>query len=181
MSRGGRSAARPAPIVWGAAGTGGQHSFHQLLHQGTTIVPADFIVFARPDADTAHLPEAGRQHESLVANCFAQASALAFGAASGDPHRELPGNRPSTVIMAPELTPSVLGQLVALYEHEVLVQGAVWGINSFDQFGVEHGKALADAIEGGLHADPPQPAGGYDPSTTSLIAHYRRLREQRHA
>ena len=169
------------PIVWGAAGTGGQHSFHQLLHQGTTIVPADFIVFARPDADTAALPEAGRQHQSLVANCFAQASALAFGAASGDPHRELPGNRPSTVIMAPELTPSVLGQLVALYEHEVLVQGALWGINSFDQFGVEHGKTLANAITGALDAGAPQPAIEHDPSTASLIAHYQRLRKQRHA
>ncbi len=165
------------PIVWGAAGTGGQHSFHQLLHQGTTVVPADFIVFARPDADTARLPEAGSQHESLVANCFAQAAALAFGAGSGDPHRELVGNRPSTVIMAPELTPSVLGQLVALYEHEVLVQGAVWGINSFDQFGVEHGKALADAIAASLHADPSQPASDHDPSTAALLAQYQRLRQ----
>ena len=162
------------PIVWGAAGTGGQHSFHQLLHQGTTVVPADLIVFARPDADTAHLPEAGRQHESLVANCFAQAAALAFGAASGDPHRELPGNRPSTVIMAPELTPSVLGQLVALYEHEVLVQGALWGINSFDQYGVEHGKTLADAIEQDLAGA--RPAAGHDPATASLIARYQQLR-----
>lgn len=164
-------------IVWGAAGTGGQHSFHQLLHQGTTVVPADFIVFARPDADTSHLPEAGSHHESLVANCFAQAAALAFGAASDDPHRELVGNRPSTVIMAPELTPSVLGQLVALYEHEVLVQGAVWGINSFDQYGVEHGKALADAIAASLHADPPDPPSNQDPSTESLIAHYQRLQQ----
>lgn len=165
------------PVVWGAAGTGGQHSFHQLLHQGTTVVPADLIVFARPDADTAHLPEAESQHESLVANCFAQAAALAFGAASDDPHRELPGNRPSTVIMAPELTPSVLGQLVALYEHEVLVQGALWGINSFDQYGVEHGKTLADAIAGSLHVDPSESASEHDASTASLIAHYRRLRE----
>ena len=167
------------PIVWGAAGTGGQHSFHQLLHQGTTVVPADLIVFARPDADTAHLPEAGRQHESLVANCFAQAAALAFGAASDDPHRELPGNRPSTVIMAPELTPSVLGQLVALYEHEVLVQGALWGINSFDQYGVEHGKTLADAIEQDLagSGSGARPVAGHDPATESLIARYHRLRD----
>ena len=167
------------PIVWGAAGTGGQHSFHQLLHQGTTVVPADLIVFARPDADAARLPGAGRQHESLVANCFAQASALAFGAASRDPHRELPGNRPSTVIMAPELTPSVLGQLVALYEHEVLVQGAVWGINSFDQYGVEHGKTLADAIEQDLagSGSGARPAAGHDPATASLIARYHRLRD----
>ena len=165
-------------IVWGAAGTGGQHSFHQLLHQGTTVVPADFIVFARPDADTAHLPEARRHHESLVANCFAQASALALGAASDDPHRELPGNRPSTVIMAPELTPAALGQLVALYEHEVLVQGAVWGINSFDQYGVEHGKGLADAIGRELQSGDPTPSlDDHDPSTASLIARYQHLRE----
>ena len=141
------------------------------------MVPADLIVFARPDADAARLPGAGRQHESLVANCFAQASALAFGAASRDPHRELPGNRPSTVIMAPQLTPSVLGQLVALYEHEVLVQGALWGINSFDQYGVEHGKTLADAIEQDLGEDSSQPGGEHDSSTTSLIAHYRRMQE----
>ena len=170
------------PIVWGAAGTGGQHSFHQLLHQGTTVVPADFIVFARPDADTADLRDADRHHDSLVANCFAQASALAFGAppaAAGDPlgpHRELPGNRPSTVIMAPELTPSVLGQLVALYEHEVLVQGAVWGINSFDQYGVEHGKHLADAIAKDLDAGAARPGSDLDPSAASLIARYQRLR-----
>ena len=167
-------------IVWGSAGTGGQHSFHQLLHQGTTIVPADFIVFARPDADTAHLPEAGRHHESLVANCFAQASSLAFGtpAAGGDPHRELPGNRPSTVIMAPELTPSTLGQLVALYEHEVLVQGAVWGINSFDQYGVEHGKHLADAIDRELQSgDPAQPLDDHDPAVAASVRRWRRLRD----
>ena len=164
------------PIVWGAAGTGGQHSFHQLLHQGTTVVPADFIVFARPDADAANLPEAGRQHESLVANCLAQASTLAFGAPSADPHRELPGNRPSTVIMAPELTPSALGQLVALYEHEVLVQGALWGINSFDQYGVEQGKTLADAITEDLSGDGVPSVTGHDLATQSLIAHYQHLR-----
>jgi len=164
------------PIVWGAAGTGGQHSFHQLLHQGTTVVPADFIVFARPDADVAHLPDAGRHHEALVANCFAQASALAFGAASNDPHRELPGNRPSTVIMAPELTPSVLGQLVALYEHEVLVQGAVWGINSFDQYGVESGKTLAGSIAEDLGGGAARPGSDLDPSTASLITRYQHLR-----
>ena len=175
------------PVVWGAAGTGGQHSFHQLLHQGTTVVPADFIVFARPDPDTAAMPAADRHHRELVANCLAQAAALAFGtgaeAPTGPlgPHRELPGNRPSTVIMAPELTPSVLGQLVALYEHEVLVQGAVWGINSFDQFGVEHGKTLASAIIEDLPTDPSDnPVGSTttrDPSTASLIARYRRLRK----
>jgi len=178
-----------APVVWGAAGTGGQHSFHQMLHQGTTVVPADFIVFAVPDSDTAGLPEADRHHDLLVANCLAQASALAFGSSTTRPdsqapqapevserpsepapligealpvsrsspeassdevglaaRRELPGNRPSTLIMAPQLTPNVLGQLVALYEHQVVVQGALWGINSFDQPGVEHGKRLAKSI-----------------------------------
>ena len=166
-------------VVWGGTGTDSQHSFHQFLHQGTTVVPADFIVFARPDADVAGSPDAGERHEALVANCFAQAAALAFGTSVGgvDPHRELPGNRPSTVVMAPELTPSVLGQLVALYEHQTVVQGAVWGINSFDQFGVEQGKTLADAITASLHGDPPQPASDHDPSTTALLTHYQRLRQ----
>ena len=164
-------------VVWGGTGTDSQHSFHQFLHQGTTVVPADFIVFARPDADTAGSPDAGERHEALVANCFAQAAALAFGTpVGGDPHRELPGNRPSTVVMAPELTPSVLGQLVALYEHQTVVQGAVWGINSFDQFGVEQGKALAAAITADLAERSSQPASEHDPSTKSLIAHYHRLR-----
>ena len=169
-----------AEVVWGGMGTDSQHSFHQFLHQGTTVVPADFIVFARPDADTAGVADAGARHGVLVANCFAQAAALAFGAASAageDPHRELPGNRPSTVIMAPALTPSVLGQLVALYEHQTVVQGAVWGINSFDQFGVERGKQLADAIVDDLQADPASAEASHDPSTEALIAHYRRLRE----
>ena len=164
-------------VVWGGTGTDSQHSFHQFLHQGTTVVPADLIVFARPDADTAGSPAAGERHEALVANCFAQAAALAFGApVGGDPHRELPGNRPSTVVMAPELAPSVLGQLVALYEHQTVVQGAVWGINSFDQFGVEQGKTLADAIAADLGEGSSQPASEHDPSTKSLIAHYHRLR-----
>ena len=174
------------PILWGAAGTGGQHSFHQLLHQGTTVVPADFIVFARPDRDTARAPNAEGQHEALVANCLAQAAALAFGtpeAPADDPlgsHRELPGNRPSTVIMAPELTPSVLGQLVALYEHEVLVQGAVWGINSFDQFGVEHGKTLAGEIADDLRPGADDLSALHHPATGSLIGRYRRLRDGEH-
>ncbi|MCY4665551.1 MAG: glucose-6-phosphate isomerase [Acidimicrobiaceae bacterium] len=170
-----------AEIVWGGVGTDSQHSFHQLLHQGTTAVPVDFIVLARPDADGAGLPDVADRHEALVANCFAQAAALAFGtpgASVDDPHRELPGNRPSTVIMAPALTPSVLGQLVALYEHQTVVQGAVWGINSFDQFGVERGKTLADAIIDDLRAGAAPAGTDHDPSTKSLIAHYYRLREQ---
>ena len=165
-------------VVWGGTGTDSQHSFHQFLHQGTTVVPADFIVFARPDADISGSPAAGERHEALVANCFAQAAALAFGTPAGeaDPHRELPGNRPSTVIMAPELTPSVLGQLVALYEHQTVVQGALWGINSFDQFGVEQGKTLAAALAEDLREAAGLPDTDHDPSTESLIAHFRRLR-----
>ncbi len=172
-----------AEIVWGGAGTDSQHSFHQLLHQGTTVVPADFLVLARPDADVdtvdAASEDARLRHEALVANCFAQAAALAFGTPGdgGDPHRELPGNRPSTVIMAPRLTPSVLGQLVSLYEHLTVVQGAVWGINSFDQFGVELGKTLADGIVSELRGVPGAPTPPHDPATASLIAHYRRLRD----
>jgi glucose-6-phosphate isomerase len=179
-----------AEVVWGGVGTDSQHSFHQLLHQGTAVVPADFIVLARPDADVAGegVSTAGaaegvgvaERHEALVANCFAQAAALAFGtptADEDDPHRELPGNRPSTVILAPELTPSVLGQLVALYEHQTVVQGAVWGINSFDQFGVERGKTLADAIVDDLRAGAAPDDTDHDPSTTSLLAHYHRLRK----
>ena len=169
-----------SPIVWGGTGTDGQHSFHQMLHQGTTVVPTDFVVFAATDPDIASQPDARSSHDLLVANCLAQIAALAFGTkeigtgristsvsnadgssltsvAGSDglnlaPHRELPGNRPSTLITAPQLTPSVLGQLVALYEHQVLTQGAVWQINSFDQFGVEHGKHLAASILRSLHS-----------------------------
>lgn len=169
-----------AEVVWGGPGTDSQHSFHQLLHQGTTVVPADFIVFARPDADVVGAAGAAQRHEALVANCLAQAAALAFGTPASpvdDPHRELPGNRPSTVIMAPALTPSTLGQLVALYEHQTVVQGAVWGINSFDQFGVERGKTLADAIVDDLRPGIDPADTGHDPSTQSLLAHYRRLRK----
>ncbi len=175
------------PILWGEPGTNGQHSFHQLLHQGTTVVPCDFIVFANPD----HGDAAGfsGHHELLVANCLAQAEALAFGrtseevAASGIdpalvPHRTFLGNRPSTTIMAPHLTPSVLGQLIALYEHQTLTQGVVWGINSFDQWGVELGKSLATAIAPELSAAEP-PVLNHDPSTNALITHYRELRSHR--
>ena len=170
------------PILWGEPGTNGQHSFHQLLHQGTTIVPCDFIVFANPD----HRDAPGDHHDLLVANCLAQAEALAFGRSSEEvaatgtdpslvPHRTFPGNRPSTTIMAPRLTPSVLGQLIALYEHQTLTQGVVWGINSFDQWGVELGKSLATAIAPELSAPEP-PVLNHDPSTNALITHYRELR-----
>lgn len=175
------------PVVWGGAGTDGQHSFHQWLHQGTDIAPADFIVFAEPDGDLAassglDRSDLDRHHDLLVANCLAQAKALAFG--SGDdgaggersnPHGHCEGNRPSTVIMAPRLTPSVLGQITALYEHQVVVQGAVWGINSFDQPGVELGKRLAGPIADEL-ASPDPPELTHDPATNALIRHYRSLR-----
>ncbi|MFN6120615.1 MAG: glucose-6-phosphate isomerase [Actinomycetes bacterium] len=166
------------PIVWGEPGTNGQHAFYQLLHQGTHLVPVDFIGFARPNHDLLG------QHDLLIANLFAQGEALAFGktpeevVAEGIPehqraHRVFPGNRPSTTIMAPQLTPSVLGQLIALYEHVVFVQGCVWGINSFDQWGVELGKALANRITPELTSDV---VPDHDASTAALVAWYREHR-----
>jgi len=172
------------PVIWGEPGTNGQHSFHQLLHQGSTVIPADFIVFGAPDH--AEFEGADTHHDLLVANCFAQSQALAFGRTAEevaetetDPllvsHRTFPGNRPSTTIMAPALTPSVLGQLVALYEHQVFTQGVVWGLNSFDQWGVELGKVLASAIVGELtNTDPPDLR--HDASTNALIERYRSMR-----
>lgn len=168
------------PIVWGEPGTNGQHAFFQLLHQGTTVVPADLIGFVEPDRDPGGL------HDILIGNMFAQAEALAFGrtadevAASGTDaalvhHRTFPGNRPTSVIMAPKLTPSVLGQLVALYEHKIFTQGTIWGINSFDQWGVELGKALATTIVGELTADAASNLS-HDSSTNQLISRYRRDR-----
>ncbi len=163
------------PVVWGEPGTNGQHAFYQLLHQGTRLVPIDFIGFAEPN----HTLYA--QHDLLVANLFAQGEALAFGKtldeviAEGIPAhqqhaRVFPGNRPTTTILAPRLTPRVLGELIALYEHIVFVQGTVWGINSFDQWGVELGKALANKITPELSAtDVPQ----HDSSTSALIEWYR--------
>jgi glucose-6-phosphate isomerase len=163
------------PIVWGEPGTNGQHAFYQLLHQGTRLVPIDFIGFAQPNHPLIE------QHDLLMANVFAQGEALAFGktleeviAEDVPPHQQaarvFPGNRPSTTILAPRLTPNVLGQLIALYEHIVFVQGCVWDINSFDQWGVELGKALANRITPELTGtDPPQ----HDPSTASLIEWYR--------
>ena len=172
------------PVIWGEPGTNGQHSFHQLLHQGSTVIPADFIVFGAPDHP--EFEGADTHHDLLVANCFAQSQALAFGRTAEevaetetDPllvsHRTFPGNRPSTTIMAPALTPSVLGQLVALYEHQVFTQGVVWGLNSFDQWGVELGKVLASAIIGELtNTDPPDLR--HDASTNALIERYRSMR-----
>ncbi|QRN79878.1 MAG: glucose-6-phosphate isomerase [Nocardiopsis sp. BM-2018] len=157
------------PIVWGEPGTNGQHAFFQLLHQGTRMVPVDFIGVARPDHPYGH------HHDLLIANLFAQAEALAFGRSNPDePHRHFPGDRPSTMILLERLTPSTLGQLIALYEHVVFVQGVVWGINSFDQWGVELGKELANRLTPELTGEP-EPAR-HDASTNALVAWYRARR-----
>ncbi|MEM8903840.1 MAG: glucose-6-phosphate isomerase [Actinomycetota bacterium] len=166
------------PIVWGEPGTNGQHAFYQLLHQGTTRVPADLIGFWEATDDV------GGQHELLLANLFAQAEALAMGRTADEveasgvsddlvAHRTFPGDRPTTMVMGPSLTPSVLGQLVALYEHKVLVQGIVWGINSFDQWGVELGKVLATRIAAELGGDDEADLSHHDASTAALIRRYR--------
>jgi len=155
-----------APVVWGAAGTSGQHAFYQLLHQGTLLVPSDFIVPAQPA--TGADPEA---HRLLLANALAQSAALAFGRDDlVAPHRHHPGNQPSTTLVLPRLDPHSLGALLALYEHKVFVQGVVWGINSFDQWGVELGKAMANALAPALEGGE---AGGADSSTRALIARIR--------
>ncbi|MGW5849395.1 glucose-6-phosphate isomerase [Streptomyces sp. NPDC055254] len=171
------------PVVWGTPGTNGQHAYYQLIHQGTKTIPADFIGFARPVAELS--PELAAQHDLLMANFFAQTQALAFGKtpdevrAEGVPeplvaHKTFRGNHPTTTVLAAELTPAVLGQLIALYEHKVFVQGAVWNIDSFDQWGVELGKVLAKRIEPAL-TDGAEVAG-LDASTKALVATYRRLR-----
>lgn len=170
-------------IFWGEPGTNGQHAFYQLLHQGTRLVPADFIGFARPTDDLPTMDGTGSMHDILMSNLFAQTKVLAFGktaeeiAAEGTapnlvPHKVMPGNRPSTAILAPQLTPSVLGQLIALYEHQVFTEGAIWGIDSFDQWGVELGKQQALALAPLLTAaEDPQPQA--DSSTDALIGWYR--------
>ena len=155
------------PIVWGEPGTNGQHAFYQLLHQGTRVVPADFIGFANPHHSHRN------HHDLLMANLIAQTEALAFGRdRPGEPHRRFAGNRPSTTIVAAQLTPSVLGQLIALYEHIVFVQGCIWGIDSFDQWGVELGKELANRITPEL-TDELHDAVEHDSSTSALIEWYR--------
>ncbi|MDA3041135.1 MAG: glucose-6-phosphate isomerase [Actinomycetota bacterium] len=173
------------PLVWGEPGTNGQHAFYQLLHQGTTIVPVDFIGFVNPHPSEdlpANEPDGLRQHDLLMANMFAQAEAMAFGKtvkqvrADGVPealvkHKTFPGNRPSTTMLAPSLTPAVLGQLIAFYEHKVFVQGVIWGINSFDQWGVELGKVLATAIADELGSDAQVLA--HDSSTNALINRFK--------
>jgi glucose-6-phosphate isomerase len=169
-----------SPIVWGEPGTNGQHSFYQLIHQGTRLIPCDFIAFSQT------LNPLGGQHDLLMANVFAQTEALAFGKTAEEveaegtpswlvPHRVFEGNRPSSTILAERLTPAALGSLVALYEHSVFTQGVIWDIDSFDQWGVELGKALAQRIGGELAKDSP-PAGGHDSSTIALIRRYMQSR-----
>ncbi len=159
-------------IVWGSPGTNGQHAYFQLLHQGTTLVPIDFIGFLRPEP--GH--DLGPHHDLLVANMLAQAEALAFGTddASLPPWRHMPGNRPSSVLFAEQLTPHALGALIAAYEHKVMALGTLWGIDSFDQWGVELGKVLAGRIAGEI-ADP-SAALAHDSSTNALIRRYRARR-----
>ena len=167
------------PIYWGEPGTNGQHSFYQLIHQGTRLVPCDFIGFGKP------LHPLGEHHDLLVANIFAQGEALAFGKTSEEvieegspawlaPHRTFEGNRPSNTLLLERLTPAALGKLVALYEHIVFTQGAIWGIDSFDQWGVELGKVLAKRIVPELTGAKVKLA--HDSSTNALIRRYRTLR-----
>lgn len=170
------------PIYWGEPGTNGQHSFYQLIHQGTRTIPCDFITFAKA------LTPLGRHHDMLVANVFAQAEALAFGKTPEEvkaegtpdwlvPHRVFEGNRPSNTILAESLTPEVLGQLVALYEHSVFTQGAIWHIDSFDQWGVELGKVLAQRIIPELESEA-TPKLKHDSSTNALIKRYRKMKSK---
>jgi glucose-6-phosphate isomerase len=169
------------PIYWGEPGTNGQHSFYQLIHQGTRLIPCDFIAFDHT------LNPLGRHHDILIANVFAQTEALAFGKTAEQvkaegtpdwlvPHRVFEGNRPSNTILADELTPANLGKLVALYEHSVFTQGAIWDINSFDQWGVELGKALAQRIIPELESKT-EPSLAHDSSTNNLIRRYRKNKE----
>lgn len=185
-------AAAPYPtgeIYWGEPGTNGQHAFFQLLHQGTHLVPVDFIGVAQPSDDLATPDGAGSMHDLLMANLFAQSRVLAFGKTEEEvladgvdpsvaPHKVMPGNRPSTTILAPALTPGVLGQLIALYEHVVFTQAAILGINAFDQWGVELGKAQAGELLPVLTNDE-HPDSGFDSSTDSLVEIYRQARGRR--
>jgi glucose-6-phosphate isomerase len=170
------------PVYWGEPGTNGQHSFYQLIHQGTRLIPCDFIAFVKT------LNPLGRHHDMLLANVFAQTEALAFGKtpeqvkAEGTPdwlvpHRVFEGNRPSNTILAQQLTPQILGKLVALYEHSVFTQGTIWNIDSFDQWGVELGKVLAQRIVPELESKT-EPELGHDSSTNCLIRRYRQLKEK---
>ena len=169
------------PIYWGEPGTNGQHSFYQLIHQGTRMIPCDFIAFGQS------LNPLGRHHDMLLANVFAQSEALAFGKTSDEvkaegtpdwlvPHRVFEGNRPSNTILAARLTPETLGKLVALYEHSVFTQGTIWNIDSFDQWGVELGKVLAQRMIPELESKA-EPALDHDSSTNCLIRRYRKLKD----
>jgi glucose-6-phosphate isomerase len=169
-----------SPVYWGEPGTNGQHSFYQLIHQGTHLIPCDFIGFGRS------LNPLGQHHDLLLANVFAQGEALAFGKTPEElksegtpdwlvPHRTFEGNRPSNTLLIERLTPAVLGKLVALYEHNVFTQGAIWNVDSFDQWGVELGKVLAQRIIPEL-AGAQEPALEHDSSTNALIRHYRMLK-----
>ncbi len=181
VTRGGQPVGcQTGPIVWGQAGTNGQHAFYQLIHQGTKLIPCDFIGFSRSHN------RIGDHHDKLMANFFAQTEALAFGKTTAEvaaegvapdlvPHRVFSGNRPTNTILAPELTPDVLGQLIALYEHKIFVQGVIWDINSFDQWGVELGKVLALRVLKELHARE-MPELKHDASTNQLIERYREER-----
>ncbi|MCW2871327.1 MAG: pgi1 [Streptomyces oryziradicis] len=171
------------PVVWGTPGTNGQHAYYQLIHQGTRLIPADLLGFANPVHELSD--ELKAQHGLLMANLFAQGQALAFGRTAEEvraegvaeeqvAHRTFRGSHPTTTILATELTPSVLGQLIALYEHKVFVQGVVWNIDSFDQWGVELGKALAKRVEAALTEGADVP--GLDASTAALVAAYREIR-----
>ena len=170
------------PIYWGEPGTNGQHSFYQLIHQGTRLIPCDFIAFGQP------LNPIGRHHDILLANVFAQAEALAFGKTTKEvetdgtppwlaPHRTFDGNRPSNTILLERLTPATLGKLVALYEHSVFTQGVIWKIDSFDQWGVELGKVLAQRIIPEIESQK-QENLKHDSSTNALIGHYRRIQKE---
>jgi glucose-6-phosphate isomerase len=169
------------PVYWGEPGTNGQHSFYQLIHQGTRLIPCDFIAFSKT------LNPLGQHHDMLLANVFAQTEALAFGKTAEEvkaegtpdwlvPHRVFEGNRPSNTILAEKLTPEILGKLIALYEHIVFTQGTIWQINSFDQWGVELGKVLAQRIIPELESQK-EPALGHDSSTNNLIGRYRKFKE----
>jgi len=173
-----------SPIYWGEPGTNGQHSFYQLIHQGTRLIPCDFIAFTEP------LNKLGTHHEQLLANVFAQAEALAFGKTSAEvaaegtkpwlvPHRTFSGNRPSSMLLVDRLTPRSLGTLIALYEHSVFTQGVIWNIDSFDQWGVELGKVLAQRIVPELSRSNDAPLT-HDSSTNALIRRYLRRRAGAH-
>ena len=169
------------PVIWGQPGTNGKHAYYQLIHQGTRLIPCDFIGFCRS------LNPMGQHHDLLASNLFAQTEALAFGKTAAEveaegaspflvPHRTFPGNRPTNTILVEQLTPEMLGKLIALYEHKVFVQGTIWRINSFDQWGVELGKVLAQRILPELESRA-EPKLGHDSSTNNLISRYRRLKQ----